>query len=227
MSYELLLMDADGTLFDFEKAESHALEKLFGKYKFNESNNVLLEKYKRINTQLWDDLEFGKITSAELKVERFKRLFTECKVDTDFCEVSKQYVEFLSEGNFLLDGAEEICQYLSKKYTLAIITNGITEVQYARFESSPLVKYINHLIVSGEAGSQKPSPEIFEYTFNKLGFSDKKSSIIIGDSLSSDIQGGINFGIDTCWYNPGNVKNDKNLPVTMEIHDLYEIKRIF
>ncbi|MCX7711138.1 MAG: YjjG family noncanonical pyrimidine nucleotidase [Clostridia bacterium] len=226
MKYEVILLDADGTLFDFEMAESHALEKLFEYYKFSESYDILTEKYKKINIQLWKDLELGKITSKELKIQRFRRLFSECSLDADFCEVSSAYVNFLSEGTFLLEGAEELCKYLSGKYRLVIITNGIKEVQYARLENSLINRYIQHLIVSEEANSQKPDKGIFEYTFKKIQHTEKNSTLILGDSLSSDIQGGINFGIDTCWYNPGHDPNIKGLPVTYEIHHLLDLKKI-
>lgn len=224
MKYEVILLDADGTLFNFERTESYALKKLFDKYCFKEDCNVLVRKYKEINAKLWSEMELGRITSEELKHERFRRFLAECSLAVDYCEVSNCYIEFLSEGNFLLDGAEEICEYLAKKYKLVIITNGIKEVQYSRVEKSAIAKYIDYLVVSQEAGSQKPDKKIFEYTFKRIGHEDKSTALIIGDSLSSDIQGGINFGIDTCWYNPGDDRNKTEIEASYEIKTLQELR---
>lgn len=223
MRYELVLLDADGTLFNYDKAESYALEGAFARFDLAYDEGFHLPAYKAINEQLWRDYEDEKITSAALRVERFRRLFTGQGLRFDFEEFSRVYLHFLSMGSFLLDGAEEACRYLAQKYRLAIITNGIREVQMARFSSSPLVPFIERVIVSEDAGYSKPHPGIFDYAFRALGHSDKETALIVGDSLSSDIEGGIRFGIKTCWYNPHRKPTHQETRPDYEITDLREL----
>lgn len=138
----------------------------------------------------------------QLRTERFLRLFN---------EFGNCYLERLGKAGFLIDGSEDICKYLSRKYKLVILTNGMKEVQLSRFGQSSIKQYISDIIISEEVGVNKQNPYIFEYTLDRLNHGDKDSVIIIGDSLTSDIQGGINFGIDTCWLNLDNVYNDTNI----------------
>jgi 2-haloacid dehalogenase len=209
MKYELVLLDADGTLFDYDAAEDYALHMAFneGGLPFGPGT---MEAYRAINSQLWLDMEQGKTTSAALRVERFRLLFGRSGIAWDARAMSDIYVKHLGAAAFLVDGAEETCAYLASKYRVAIITNGIRDVQLKRIAKSPIKPFIHHIIVSEDAGSQKPDTRIFEYLFAVVGQKDKSTTLIVGDSLSSDIKGGENFGIDTCWYNP----EGKPLPVT-------------
>ena len=141
-------------------------------------------------------------------------------------EFSKQYLKRLGEGAFLFDGAEELCRYLHGKYKLGIITNGMKEVQYSRVENSAIGKYIDKIIVSDDIGISKPNAGIFEYALKELGTEDKKESIMVGDSLSADIQGGINFGIDTCWVNLKNDSPNDKIKPKYTVTSLEEIYRI-
>ncbi|CAM3243366.1 HAD-IA family hydrolase [Paenibacillus lupini] len=130
---------------------------------------------------------------------------------------------YLGSGGYLLDGAVELVEELKEKLRLAIITNGIREVQLSRFAKADMAKYFEHIIVSEDTGFQKPHLGIFEYTFNKLGVTDPSRVLIVGDSLTSDIQGGLNSGIDTCWYNPNNKPNHTLIKPKFEIKTLSEV----
>jgi YjjG family noncanonical pyrimidine nucleotidase len=188
---------------------------------YNEEND--LKNYRLINKQIWNDYENGKIDSNNLRIERFKKLFENYEVNIDFNEFSNIYLSLLADGIFLIDGAEEVCRYLFAKYKIFILTNGIKDVQHSRINNSPLGKYIHGIITSEETGYKKPDVGIFDYAFNKIGHLDKGTALIIGDSLSSDIQGGINYKIDTCWYNSLNEENKSGLNPNYEIKDLRQL----
>jgi len=223
--YEVIFLDADETLFDFRKAEAYALAGAFKEYGLDLTASVFSD-YDEINKALWKSLERGETDQASLKVERFRLLFARMRTDIEADSFGASYVEWLSRASFLLDGAEEICGYLASKYRLAIITNGIKDVQAPRIESSAIRKYLDAIIISEEVGWSKPSPEIFDKACAALGFHEKAKMIIIGDSLSSDIQGGINFGIDTCWANFSSSKNDTEIVPTYEIKELAKLRKM-
>ncbi|MDQ0193917.1 YjjG family noncanonical pyrimidine nucleotidase [Paenibacillus wynnii] len=222
MKYEVILFDADDTLFDYGMAEGHALSSVFSAYGMPTGADDYTASYKEINHKLWADLELGRITSAALRVERFHRLFSAHGLTLDAQEFSDAYLRFLGEGTFLIQGAVELCGELSG-IRLAIITNGIKEVQTSRIQDSPLCDTFEQIIISEEAGYQKPDTGIFDYAFAKLGIEDKAKVLIVGDSLTSDIQGGINYGIDTCWFNPLGKVNSLGIESTYEISSLAEL----
>lgn len=223
MNYNVILFDADGTLFDYDKAEAHALEKAFKHFNFKYKEESELKNYKIINKEIWIDYENGKIDSKNLRTERFRRLFENFEEKIDFNEFSNIYLSLLAKGIFLIDGAEEVCRYLFEKYKIVILTNGIKDVQLSRIKNSSLNKYIHDIITSEETGYKKPDVGIFDYTFNRIEHFDKGTTLIIGDSLSSDIQGGINYKIDTCWYNPIDEENKSGLKPNYEIKDLRQL----
>lgn len=201
MKYDCILFDADDTLFDYGMAESHALNHAFAHFGLPTGAGDYAASYQEINRALWKDYEQGRITSAALRVERFNRLFAAHDLALKPEEFSDAYLRFLGEGTFLIQGAAELCAELTG-CRLAIITNGIRDVQHARIKGSPLSEVFEAVIVSEETGYQKPETGIFDYAFARLGLTDKSRVLIVGDSLTSDIQGGINYGIDTCWFNP-------------------------
>ena len=224
--YRLILLDADNTIFDYDKAEEFALKSSLDNFGYNEDFNEIRDVYREINSSLWRALEQGKVTRDELREKRFRMLFSRYDLEYSVSDFSKLYLEYLGQGDFLIDGAQEICQYLSSRYEVVILTNGITEVQLSRLEKSLIKDYINDIIISEEAGTNKPDPEIFEYTFRKVNHVSKDDVMIIGDSLTSDIQGGINFGIDTCWFNRNNAENKSEVQPTYHISKLDELKKL-
>ena len=223
MDLELILFDADRTLFDYDRAESDALRDTFRHFGLEYDKGIHQPLYREINEFLWRELEKGTITSGELRIKRFKRMFDGQMSEADLREFSRLYLINLSKGGYLLDGAEEVCRHLADGYRLAILTNGIREVQLARFKGSPIEPFIEQVIISEDAGYSKPHPGIFDYAFSVLGHSDKETALMIGDSLSSDIAGGIGFGIKTCWYNPAGCPVLPGLEPDYEIANLKEL----
>lgn len=221
--YDLILIDADDTLFDYQKAETYCLNQVFKKYNYEGDLHKIINRYKIINSKLWLDLEKGLTTKEVLRIERFKRLLEEFNLPYPVKEVADFYVENLKKCGFLLDDALELCQYLHSNYKLVIVTNGIKEVQLSRLALSPLKDYIHDIVISDDIGIDKPDPKIFEHALKLVNHSDKSTVIMIGDSLSSDIQGGINFGIDTCWFNLHKVHNTASVKAKYQITSLVEL----
>lgn len=216
MRYDVLLFDLDDTLFDFGMTEKNALQHLFVEYGFPNGMNDYFDSYKAICKVLWDDLENGRTTLAELKVERFKRLFLKHTLDIDSAAFGHKYIENLGKEVHMIEGVEELFAKLPG-CRFAVLTNGFTIAQHARIGGSSLKDMFEVIVTSEEAGFQKPQMEIFEYTLDKLQVTDKSRVLMIGDSLSSDIQGGNNFGIDTCWFNPHVKTNITPIQPTYEI----------
>lgn len=199
--YKTLIIDADDTLFDFKASEKMALQITLEGYGVT-CDEETYELYRQINMEHWNDLELGKTTQAILKYKRFEDLFNILKVDADVEKVADEYLENLSQQGIILDGAHDLVEALSKKYSIYIITNGITSVQRGRFQHASIMAFVKAIVISEEAGANKPNPQIFQYWDSLYGPFERSETLIIGDSLSSDIQGGINYGIDTCWFNP-------------------------
>ena len=230
--YKVILIDIDDTLFDYKKAEDNAIRRVFEDFEyFEKEKNVerfeeIKKKYNIINKDLWEKLEKDLITRDELKVRRFKELFKVANLSYNPEEFSSRYLERLGEGVFLFDGAEDLCRYMKKKYKVAIVTNGIKEVQTSRIKNSGIAEYVDEIIISDELGISKPHPGIFEYALKKLRHENKNDVIMIGDSQTADIQGGINFGIDTCWINLVGRKENENIKATYKVDTIEELYKI-
>jgi 2-haloacid dehalogenase len=221
--YEVVLLDADETLFDFKKAESWALGEAFSL-----SGLALTEgaaaAYDEINASLWRRLERGELDQRTIRSERFRLLFERLGVGRDPRAFGELYVERLSTAAFLLDGARELCERLSAARRLAIVTNGIADVQKSRLARSPIARFIELAVVSEEVGSAKPDPAIFSKALELLGVSDKSRVVMVGDSLASDIKGGIAYGIDTCWVNLRGSAPDPAIAPTYTARSLAEVE---
>lgn len=224
MKYKAILFDADETLFDFKKAEREAFKNTMIEFGFDYDESYHFSIYKEINDAIWKELEEGLITQSKLKIERFKRFSDKLEVKFDENEFATSYMKHLGNGSFLFDGAEKLIEDLSYKYTLSIVTNGLTAVQENRIKKSVIAKYFKDIVISEELGISKPNPGIFEYAINNIGDFSKDEVLMIGDSLSSDIRGGINYNIDTCWFNPNNIENKTDLSPTYEISDFNGIR---
>lgn len=226
MKYEVIIFDADETLFDFKKSERSAIEKAMREFGVDYDEGYHLPIYKEINDRMWEELELGLITQKKLKTERFKKLSE--KLGIGFCqhEFAKVYTKHLSQASFLYEGSIERIRDLKQDFRLTIMTNGLTDVQNGRIRKSEIAKYFEDIVISEEVGASKPDPKIFEIALENIGVKDKSKVLMVGDSLTSDIQGGINFGIDTCWFNAKKVSNDKGIKPTYEIDDLSQIREI-
>ena len=226
MKYKVLIFDADETLFDFKKAEKEAFKNSMLELDIEYDENYHFATYKEINTAIWKELEEGLITQEKLKTERFKRLIDKLDMTFDENDFANIYMTHLGNGSFLFDGAMELIEDLSSKYILSIVTNGLTSVQERRLKKSTIAKHFKDIVISESIGISKPNPDIFEHAINNLGTFNKDEVLMIGDNLNSDIRGGINYNIDTCWYNPNKLENKTDLKPTYEICDYTELRRL-
>lgn len=217
-TYTSLFLDVDNTLLDFYMAESVAVRKVLAKHSLpNDDKTVKL--YSAINQSYWERFERGEIPKSEIFEGRFRTLLDTLKRDGDTATISKDYCAFLSEGYFKMDGAMDILEYLKNKgYKLYATTNGLSSTQFKRIKNSGIEPYFDDIFVSETAGHQKPEKEYFDYVISKIPEKDKTKILIVGDSQSSDILGGVNSGIDTCWYNFQNS--------TPKYHSKFEIKKL-
>lgn len=223
-SYQTLLFDVDDTLLDFKAAENYALQKLF-----SEHNVVLTDDikqfYQEMNQKLWSSFEKGELEREELLHTRFSILFKKIGLTLDGVHLDNLYREYLEESAVLIDGATSLLQKLAKQYDLYVVTNGVARTQFIRLNNSNLSTYFKDIFVSEEIGYQKPMKEFFNHVFEKIPHCSADKTLIIGDSLTSDIQGGINAGIDTCWFNPKGPINTTLLP-TYEINRLQTLENL-
>lgn len=220
--YDFVLLDADNTLFDFDRSEHEALRLALEAFSIPcpPETEAL---YVSINSFLWAMLDRGVATREWLVVERFARLTAALGVDADPAALNRTYLDRLGEQAFLLPGAEEVCRTLGKHCTLAILTNGVARAQRGRFNRSPLKELIPHLFISEEIGASKPSPAFFRPVLDALGITDLSRALMVGDNLTSDIGGAAAMGLDTAWYNPRHLPNPGPVTPTWEIARLEEL----
>lgn len=225
IKYTTVLFDADATLFDFKKSEHGAVIDCLT-FAGLPATNEVIAKYSEINDSYWKKLEQGEVNRKELFVARWRDLLAFYGFDFDADTIADLYPQKLAEKCYLMEGAEDIIKKLYGKAKLYIVTNGFARVQHGRFDNSPLRKYFEDMFISEELGAEKPTREYFDAVFAKIPELDKEKTIIIGDSLTSDIKGGINAGIDTCWFNPQNKIAPEGMNITYVVNKLSEIEDI-
>ena len=221
---EFLFLDLDDTILDFKKAERVAIGKTIRNFGV-EPTEEILTLYHKINKWHWEQLELGTMTRAEILVNRFAVLFRELGKEVDAPACAKVYEKNLATGHWFLPGAEEAVDALSKKYRLFLASNGTASVQKGRMTSANLYRFFETVFVSQEIGHNKPSKAYFDACFAAIPGFDPKKAIIVGDSLSSDIQGGINAGIKTVWVNPDH-KSSGDIKPDYEIEALYQLEAL-
>ena len=220
-----VLFDLDDTLLDFKRAEAEAIRHTLAGIGISPTDeNVAL--YSRINRSCWAKLETGEYTRDEVLHNRFDILFAELGVEGDSHATQKLYEERLSYGAYYLDGAEALLEELLGKYRMYLATNGIVNVQARRIKDSGIGKYFDGIFVSEKIGYNKPDKRFFDAVFSEIKDFKREETLIIGDTLTSDIKGGLNAGITTVYFNPKRQKNDTGIVPHYEITSLDEVREL-
>lgn len=222
--YTTLYFDLDNTILDFTATEYNAIKQLLAMHNLPVSDEII-SKYSVINQSWWERFEKGEIKKEEIFAGRFRTFIEYYGFVADPEKMATDYFSLLAAGHDVIEGAEEVLSYVkSSGYTVCITTNGVSRTQYRRIDECGLKQYFDYVFVSEDAGHQKPEVEYFEYAMANSPEKDKSKILVIGDSQSSDILGGINFGVDTCWFNP---KGKSGLhKATYEITNILHIKSI-
>lgn len=223
---EFLFIDLDDTILDFHKAEAVALRKTLLEFGIDPTPETC-SLYSNINRACWEALERGEMERSQIGVTRFTRLFSRLGVSADAARCNDDYWRQLSIGHYFLPGAEEALPVLAADYKLYIASNGSKSVQPSRLESAGIEKYFQAIFISEDIGADKPAKAFFDRCFARIPGFDPQKAMIVGDSLTSDIQGGINAGIKTCWVNPnhkqpGDIKPDYEIETLSQLPELLE-----
>ena len=217
-----VLLDIDDTLLDFHKAEALALTKALREMQVDPTEETIA-RYSQINRQQWELLEEGLLTREQVLLRRFEILFRELGVERSPARTRDLYEQYLSIGHFFMPGAQELLETLHGRYRLFIVSNGTGSVQAGRIASAGIGSYFEKIFISEEIGHEKPTAAFFESCFAQIAGFDRKRALIVGDSLTSDIRGGINAGIRTCWYNPAGREPRPDISPDHSIRDLSEL----
>ena len=217
-----VLFDLDDTLFDFHKAEKIALTKTLVHFGIDPTEETLA-LYSTINAAHWKRLELGEISREEVKVGRYRELFKTIGVECDPVKATAYYESMLAIGHYFMPGAPELLEELYRKYRLYIVSNGTAKVQEGRIGSSGIAKYMDGIFVSQILGANKPDKQFFDICFAEIPDFSLSETVIIGDSLSSDIKGVISAGITTVWFNPKGIENDSDIKPDYTIKELSEV----
>lgn len=196
-----ILFDLDDTLFDFQKAERLALSRTLKELGI-EPEEKILRRYNELNLAQWKRLERGELTLDQVKTERYRLLFGELGIEESPKKATAIYEKFLSTGHFFIEGAPELLETLAPRYHLYLVSNGTPHVQHGRLASSGIEYYFDGIFISLEIGYKKPDREFFDWCFARIPGFSRDAAVIVGDSLTSDIQGGKNAGIRTVWFHP-------------------------
>ena len=224
---KVILWDVDGTLLDFKKAEYVAIKKCFEIFDLGECSDEMISRYSDINRRYWEKLERKEITKQEVLVNRFVDFFESEDIVTDCAEeFNKEYQLQLGETICFCDNCYEMLKGLKGQVKQYAVTNGTKIAQDRKLSKSGLIDIFDGVFISEVVGCEKPGIELFEHVWEQIGFYEKDEVMIVGDSLTSDIQGGNNAGIVCCWYNPKHVENNSNLRIDYETDDLQKIAEI-
>ncbi|MHC6528813.1 pyrimidine 5'-nucleotidase [Vibrio proteolyticus] len=221
MKYDWILFDADETLFHFDAFKGMQL--MFAR-KGIEFTQQDFAEYQQVNKPLWVDYQNGDITADELKHTRFD-LWAK-KLETTTAELNTAFLEAMADICTLLPGAKELMEALSGKARMGIITNGFTELQAIRLERTGMSSYFDHIVISEQVGIAKPDEGIFAHAMSLMGHPCKSKVLMVGDNPHSDILGGMNFGIETCWLNTERVEAVDGIAPSYTVASLHELKDI-
>jgi len=222
--YEFLLFDADNTLLDFDANESVSIRVTLKKFGI-EPTDEMVQLYSGINRKYWRMYDEGVLTQAQVLIKRFEELFEVLGIEHSPREAENYYRAQLGLGNQVIPGALELLGELQGKFRMAIVTNGVVQTQYPRLRGSGLDVFFEKMFISEEVGFHKPEKGYFDYVFSHMEGFQKDKALIIGDSLSSDIKGGMAAGIDTCYFDRRRVGSG-NVQPTFTVHDFDELRVI-
>ena len=215
MRYQMILLDADDTIFDFQAGNRRAVAELMAELGL--SSPTVFDEYQAINHACWQALDRGEMTQEVLHVERFRRFLKSKNRSDDPAPVADRFAELLGRQAILFPGAEDVVRALSERLPVVILTNGITVIQKRRMAISPVKQWISRLVISQEAGVSKPDPRIFRIVLDGV---EPRNALMIGDGVGSDVAGANAAGVDMCWYNPGGKSLPQSLRAEYEIHRL-------
>ncbi len=222
---EFLFLDLDDTILDFHKAERLALAKTFRELGLEPTEEVM-GRYHLINRAHWEALERKELTREQVLTGRFEVLFRQYGIAVDPAHCARTYEGNLSVGHYFLPGAEEAVEALSRKYKLYITSNGTARVQEGRLKSANIGRFFREIFISQEIGINKPDIGYFQRCFARIPGFDPARAMIVGDSLTSDIQGGINAGIRTCWVNGEGKPGREDIRPDYEIQSLAQLEAL-
>lgn len=217
-----VFLDLDDTLLDFHKAEGIALTKTLERLGMTATPEVL-RRYSAINLRHWELLEEGKLKRAQVLLGRFQQLFSELGVEASPQAAQAAYEHFLSQGHYFIPGAPELLQALAPRYQLYLASNGTAVVQAGRIASAGIAPYFQDIFISQHLGADKPSPAFFDACFARIPHFDRAQAVIVGDSLTSDMKGGLACGLHTCWFNPHHKPRRPDIPVEFEFDALEQL----
>ena len=221
MKYTTLYFDLDNTLLDFTAAERNAIAKLLTLHGI-ERKPEYISIYSDINREVWGRFERGEIKREDIFESRFVEFVNKIGKNADTQKMSEDYFPLLAEGHAVVSGAIEVLEYVKKKgYIICVTTNGVSKTQYKRIKDAGLCKYFDYVFISENTGHQKPEKEYFDYVLKNTPEKRRRNILIIGDSQSSDICGGINAGIDTCWLNENG--DEAKYEATYEISNIGDL----
>lgn len=234
--YKTLIFDLDDTLIDNNESIKYAFNIIINALKLEYSDELFL-KWKKFDNAYWHIWESGdmvipnSIKTPEdkityLRATRFILYFKEIGLDFNSAvSLNKLYYNMLGVNIKEIENAGKLLQSLYNNYEIVIATNGPKEAAINKLEKAKLKSYISGLVCSEEVGFSKPMPEFFDILYRIIKNKDKSKMLLIGDSLTTDILGGMNNGIDTCWFNPNNIELPKEYYPTMTINKLLQLKK--
>lgn len=223
--YTTILFDADETLLDFKRSEHEAVKDVLLSFGLPVTDEVIHE-YSKINESMWKALERGEIEKSLLYTRRWEMLCKRFDFVANAQEMSRSYIKSLSGKTYIFPNAEEVCEKLSKYCRLYIITNGHKKVQEGRLKNTRLITFFDDIFISEDIGYEKPNIEYFEAIEKLIPDFCKEQTLVVGDSLTSDMAGGIAYGLDTCWYNPHKKSKPEGMNLSYVINQLSEIEEI-
>ena len=220
-----ILLDLDNTIIDFNECARHSIMDIFQDLGFHYDENVF-DTFITENVKIWKRLELGEIDKIYLRANRWNIILGKLGIDYDGTIIEERFENGVAKGAYSVEYAYELLQYLYNKYDIYVVSNGFRFVQESRVKIGKFDKYFKELFLSEDIGIQKPDIRFFDYCYEKLGSPPKEELILIGDSLSADIKGGNNFGIDTIWFNKNNDPAPSDIIPTYTVEKLSQIKEI-